>query len=322
MRDFLVEHSQSGKHVVKAACEVFPALDAKDLYKALKHKDIRIDGRKTSSDIAVYEGQRVEVWLPDQLFERKKAAGRREQMYAKVYESDRLLIVNKKQGIAVHSGKNTGEINLIDEVRRDTGIKACDLCHRIDMNTGGLVMIAKDKKALDDAIKLFKGDLIIKRYRALVLGVPDEGEPVICEDDAVMKEVSAYLEKTSSGQVYIHDMKQDGDLPVISRYRVLHVYKNAGPEGEDVADIEVELVTGRTHQIRAQFAHLGHPVIGDGLYGRAKINNFFKSGDGSKVKYQQLFASTLILRKIPQDNCHSKMSGRRFALNPEFGVKL
>ncbi len=322
MKDFIVNGSQNGKHVVKAASEVFASLDAKDLYKALKHKDIRIDGRKTSSDVTVYEGQRVEVWLPDELFarEREKASG--EQMYAKVYESDNILIVNKRQGIAVHSGKNTGSINLIDEVRKDTGIKSCDLCHRIDMNTGGLVMIAKNKKALDDAVLLFRNNLVIKRYRALVLGVPEEGDPVICEDDAVMREVSAYLEKTKSGSVYIHDIRQDGDVPVISRYRVLHVYSGAGPDGEDVSDIEVELVTGRTHQIRAQFAHMGHPVIGDGLYGRAKVNNAFKDPKGNKLRFQQLFASTLILRKIPRDNCHAGLSGRRFALNPEFGVKL
>ncbi len=322
MREFIVSGNQNGKHVVKAASEVFESLDAKDLYKALKHKDIRIDGRKTSSDVAVYEGQRVEVWLPDGLFDRKKEKAAVEQMYAKVYESDDLLIVNKRQGIAVHSGRNTGSINLIDEVRKDTGIKSCDLCHRIDMNTGGLVMIAKNKKALDDAVLLFKNNLIIKRYRALVLGVPGEGEPVICEDDAVMHEVSAFLEKTKSGSVYIHDIRQEGDVPVISRYRVLHVYNGAGPDGEDVSDIEVELVTGRTHQIRAQFAHMGHPVIGDGLYGRAKVNSAFRDPQGNKVRFQQLFASTLILRKIPRDNCHAGLSGRRFALNPEFGVKL
>ena len=313
MQKFTVKASQSGKHVVRAAMDEFPSLQSKDLYRALKHKDIRIDGKKTSSDVAVFEGQEVEVWLPDALFEGKveKAA----KSYAKVFESDRLIIVNKSQGIAVHSGKNTGARNLIDEVRRDLRDPAADLCHRIDMNTGGLVMIAKDKAALEDAIKLFKKNLITKRYRALVYGVPTEGETVICEDDAIMKAVTCYLEKTGSGNVYIHDVEQPGDLVATSRYRVLNTYG-------DISDIEVELVTGRTHQIRAQFAHMGYQVIGDGLYGREKVNGQYEGKDGGKVKYQQLFASTLMFGKIPADNCLSDLSGRKFTINPDFGVKL
>ncbi len=313
MHKFTVNKASGGSHVVKACRDNFPSLKSSDLYRALKHKDIRIDGKKVSSDITVREGQTVEVWLPDSLFE--QSVEQTESLYAKVYESDRLLIVNKRQGIAVHSGGNTGPVNLIDSVRKDLNDPEADLCHRIDMNTGGLVMIAKDKEALEDAVYLFKNNLVIKRYRALVYGIPDEGDPVICEDDAVMKEVSAFLEKTPGGNVYIHDIEQKGDLPITSRYRVLNTYG-------DISDIEVELVTGRTHQIRAQFAHMGHPVIGDGLYGREKINSCYTGVNGGKVKYQQLFASTLILRKIPKENCHHGLSGRRFTLNPDFGVKL
>jgi len=308
MRSFTVDRNKNGKHVVKAASEQFPMLRTADLYRALKRKDIRVDGKKINADIKVTEGQEVQVWLPDELFEAEvRDKPSKTPSYAKVYESDRILIVNKRQGVAVHSGKNTGDTNLIDEVRRDLCNKEADLCHRIDMNTGGLVMIAKDKEALEDAIKLFRSDVIVKRYRALVLGTPDEGEPVICRDESVMKEVSCYLEKTKGGEVYIHDVKQDGDLTAISRYRVLNTYG-------DISDIEVELVTGRTHQIRAQFAHMGHPVVGDGLYGRGR--------EGVKVKYQQLFASSLIFGKIPSDNCLKELSGRRFTLNPEFGVTL
>ena len=313
MKSFVVNGSQNSKHVVKASQEAFPSLQARDLYRALKHKDIRIDGKKTSSDIAVFEGQKVEIWLPDALFE--ETAAPKVRTYAKVFESDRLIIVNKRQGVAVHSGKNTGAVNLIDEVRKDLNDPEADLCHRIDMNTGGLVMIAKDKEALEDAVKLFKGNLITKRYRALVFGEPAEGETVICEDDAIMKEITCYLEKAGSGQVYIHDTEQPGDVVATSRYRIIKSYG-------DLSDIEVELVTGRTHQIRAQFAHLGCQVIGDGLYGREKVNREFEGRDGGRVKYQQLFASTLIFGKIPSDNCLKDLSGRRFAINPDFGVKL
>ena len=115
---------------------------------------------------------------------------------------------------------------------------------------------------------------------------------------------------------------KEGDLPITSRYRVLKVYNGAGPEGEDVSDIEVELVTGRTHQIRAQFAHLGHPIIGDGNYGRNQYNLHFKNLRGGKVRYQQLFASTLLFGKIPKENIHHRLSGRSFSIEPLYDVKL
>lgn len=327
MKSFIVTREQSGKHVVRNAIDAFPMLKSSDINKALKHRDIRVDGKRISADIAVNEGQEVQIWLPDELFERessKSSEAKRssDSDYKIVAETDNLLLVNKRQGLAVHSGANTGSTSLIDILRTDTHNRDLDLVHRIDMNTGGIIMLAKNKRALDDAIKLFKHNLLIKRYRCLVLGVPSEGENVICEDETIMKEVSHFLEKTSNGNVFIHDTQQAGDLPITSRYHVLHVFKGKGPDGIDVAELEVELVTGRTHQIRAQFAHMGYPIVGDGNYGRNKQNLFFKNLDGGKVSYQQLFATSLILRKIPADNIHTNLSGRRFEIEPRYDVKL
>ncbi|MCQ2504337.1 MAG: RluA family pseudouridine synthase [Saccharofermentans sp.] len=323
MRSFEVAREYDNQHVVKVASSVFKGLKAADLYKALKRKDIKIDGKRISSDIAVKEGQVVEVWLPDSLFEGegdKVKSVPKDPDYKTVAETDGLLIANKRQGLAVHSGKNTGEDNLIDIIRKSTHNASMELVHRIDMNTGGLVMLAKNKEYLEDAIKLFRNDLLIKRYRCLVIGVPEEGETVICEDDAIMKEVSAFIEKTPSGNVYVHDVQKPGDLPITTRYRVLEVFRGKGPDGTDVAELECELVTGRTHQIRAQFAHMGHPILGDGNYGRNKINTFFRSRNGGKVKYQQLFATTLLMRRIPGDNLHHVLSGRKFEIEPRYEI--
>ncbi|MBO4927614.1 MAG: RluA family pseudouridine synthase [Clostridiales bacterium] len=337
MRDFIVSSKSAGKKVIRAAILEFPNLTPSSLQKALKHKDIRINGKRISSDIPVSEGDRVELWLPEVLFEKKsdnevsaqssgigKAASGSSPMddYKVVFESDDLLLVNKRQGLAVHGGKGMDGDCLIDILRRDYHNPSLDLCHRIDMNTGGLILTAKNKQSLEDAIALFKADLITKRYRCLVRGVPTVGEHVICQDEAIMKEISAYLEKPRTGNVFIHDIPKEGDLPITSRYRVLHTYKGIGPDGEDVSDIEVELVTGRTHQIRAQFAHLGHPILGDGNYGRNQYNLNFRNLRGGKVRYQQLFASTLLFGKIPKENIHSRLSGRHFAIEPLYDVKL
>ena len=320
MRKFTVTDSQSGKHVVKACLEAFPMLKPAELFHALKRKDIRVDGKKISQDISVKEGQEVEVWLPDDLFGRKaeKEPERKTPAYKIAYETKGLLIINKPQGLAVHTGKTVSDGTLIDLIRRDTGFKQAELCHRIDMNTGGLVMVAKNKKALEDAVALFKDNLITKRYRAIVLGTPDEGEPVVYDDGTVMYEIKAFLEKTRSGEVYIHDEKQPHDLPVTTRYRVVKTYKPQMPGIPVISEIECELVTGRTHQIRAQFAHLGYPVIGDGNYGRNKINVGFKAANGSKLRHQQLYSTEIRVGRVPAGNCHADMSGKVFKIAPEY----
>lgn len=327
MRDFTVSKSQDGLHVVKASLEAFPQLKSADLFHALKRRDIRIDGKKINKDIAVKTGNVVEIWLPDDLFEAGKGASEvkakpQQKMYEIVAETKGLLIVNKFQGIAVHSGKSDIEDTLIDQIRNTTKFKEAELCHRIDMNTGGLVLIAKNKQALADCVELFKNNLVVKRYRALVLGEPDTGEPAVGEDGTIYKEVKGYLEKTKQGKVYIHDDKQPGDLDIATKYRILKTFKDAGPDGESVSDLELELVTGRTHQIRAQFAHLGHPVLGDGNYGRNKVNMHFETKDGKKVRYQQLFSCQIMFGRIPKNNMHVDVSGKTFKIGPDYNVRL
>ncbi len=325
MKSFIVSAEKDGKHVIRVAIGEFEMLTPAILQKALRHKDIRINGKKISEDCPVYTGDHVELWLPDENFIKSapvavNTTGLAD--YKIVSETNRLLMVNKRQGLAVHSGKGTEGPALIDLIRRDQKNPDIDLCHRIDMNTGGLVLLAKGKENLEHAIALFKLNLITKRYRCLVRGVPTVGDPCICVDETIMKEVSAYLEKPGNGDVYIHDIAEEGDLPITSRYRVLKVIKNIGPDNEDVSEIEVELVTGRTHQIRAQFAHLGHPILGDGNYGRNQYNRYFTSKSGGRVRFQQLFATTLLFGRIPKDNKHSGLSGRKFSIVPMYDVDL
>ncbi len=323
MKSYTVSFDLSGKKVVRASVLAFPGLSVPILHKALRSRDIRVNGHRITSDVTLSEGDIVELWLPDTSFEAGKAAAPRGyDDYRIVFETDQLLLVNKRPGLAVHPGKGESGGTLIEIVRRDQRNNGMDLCHRIDMNTGGLVLMAKNKQALDQAIRLFHEDRITKRYRCLVRGVPEAGTPCVCEDDALMKELSAWLEKPSRGNVYIHDEPGAADLPITTRYRVLRVFKNAGPDKENVSELEVELVTGRTHQIRAHLAHLGHPILGDGNYGRNSYNRFFRTENGGFVKRQQLFASSLIFSKIPRDNLHNGLSGRSFSIEPMYDIVL
>ena len=163
------------------------------------------------------------------------------------------------------------------------------------------------------------GDTALKAVsHHVVVDAPTE----ILGTGTIYKEVKGYLEKTKSGKVYIHDDKQPGDLDIATKYKILKTFKGVGPDGESVSDLELELVTGRTHQIRAQFAHLGHPVIGDGNYGRNKVNLHFETKDGRKVRYQQLFSCQIIFGRIPKNNMHVDVSGKTFKILPDYNIKL
>jgi 23S rRNA pseudouridine955/2504/2580 synthase len=323
MKSFTVSPDLSGKKVIRASLLAFPGLSAPALHKALRSRDIRLNGRRITTDVVIAEGDIVELWLPDACFEDTySAAPGGYDDYRIVFETDQLLLVNKRPGLAVHPGKGESGNTLIEIIRREQRNTGMDLCHRIDMNTGGLLLLAKNKESLEHAIRLFHEDRITKRYRCLVRGVPETGTPCVCADDALMKELSAWLEKPARGNVFIHDEPGPDDLPITTRYRVLRIFKKAGPDGESVSELEVELVTGRTHQIRAHLAHLGHPILGDGNYGRNNYNRYFKAESGGFLKRQQLFASSLIFSKIPRDNVHYGLSGRTFSIEPMYDIVL
>ncbi len=321
MKAFIVPSDKDGKKVIRVALAQYDTLTLPTLQRALKHKDIRVNGKRISQDIAVAEGDRVELWLPEEVFAPPSVSPYQGSDFKVVFESDQLLLVNKRQGLAVHSGRGTSGPTLIDIVRQEQRNPNIDLCHRIDMNTGGLVLLAKNKNSLEHANQLFKQNLVTKRYRCLVRGVPTVGEAALCSDDTIMKEVRAFLEKPAKGNVFIHDAEKPGDLPIITRYRVLQVI-SGGPDKEDISELEVELVTGRTHQIRAHMAHLGHPILGDGNYGRNAYNQWFKTKNGSKVRYQQLFATTLLFSAIPKDNLHHALAHRKFSIIPRYDIEL
>lgn len=337
MKKFTVNEKIKGKRLVRAVCAEYSKVNCAHVQKALKNKDIKVNGKRTKADEIVCLGDEIEVYLPDDILEGKdpssivkatKSTGNA-VLYSIVYQDENIIVINKRPGIAVHSGKGTEGLSLIELIRRDLNNNEINLCHRIDMNTGGLLLLARDKKALASAIRMLEGKYVSKRYRCLVRGIPDSGEPVICADGTQMKEITAHLEKSpGKGDVYIHDEHKENDIEIATRYRVLQIYKNVGPDDEDVSEIEVELVTGRMHQIRAHFAHVGHPLLGDGKYGRNMYNRFFQtkkrtvsdSRASGRLKYQQLYATSLSFGVLPKGELLAYLSNRVFSITPQYDV--
>jgi 23S rRNA pseudouridine955/2504/2580 synthase len=323
MQSFVVDAGSDGKNLVRVILGQYPGLAATQVFQALRRKDIRINGRRQHSDGPVAAGDHIAVYLPDGLLTGGQAGSVPDAIgqppYTIIYQDPLILIVNKKPGITVHQADGAKEQGpfLIDRVRADLQNANLELCHRLDRQTGGLILLAKKPAALQAVCDLMQSDLILKRYRCLVRGVPDQGVPVICSDGTAMLEITGWLEKDASrSDVYIHDLKEAGDLPITTRFRVLRIFSAAGPDEEAVSELEVELVTGRTHQIRAHLAHIGHPLLGDGKYGRNTYNRHFRSVAGS-LRRQQLYSTQLLFLQQSKGPL-AYLAGRTFAIEPEY----
>lgn len=339
MKSFKINEKDHGRHVVRVITGIYTGIHLNAVRHALKNRDIRVNGKRIRDDVQVYEGDEVAVYLSDDILEGREevkagpkdaagssaktgSAASRKSMYKSVYSDENIIVVNKRPKLAVHSGEGITGLTLIDMIREDFNDSGINLCHRIDMNTGGLVILARNDKAVREIAAALKTGAIYKRYRCLVKGKPATGKPVVCEDKTKMFELRAFLERDqSSKDVYIHDVEKPGDLEIVTKYRILNKYDGAGPDGEPVSELEVELSSGRMHQIRAHLAHLGNPLLGDGKYGRNAYNRNFRTENGY-LRYQQLWATSIHFLELPSGSLLSYLSGRVFKCSADFDIKF
>ncbi|RCX18807.1 23S rRNA pseudouridine955/2504/2580 synthase [Anaerobacterium chartisolvens] len=312
MRTITVTAAQSNKKIGRIIRESFPEMPSSAMFKAFRKKDVKANGVRVKEDYVAMEGDRLDIYISDEILDGSPVSdAENTKAYFNVsYEDANILVVNKQPGIAVHPDREQADSTLIELVHRYLQEKgelyesASDdfkpsLCHRLDRNTGGLVIIAKNSGSLKILLKKIKDKEIKKYYQCLVWGKMERN----------YEELTAYLVKDElRSRVFISDSPPKGSQNITTRYRVLSYESN-------ISRLEVELITGRTHQIRAHLAHIGHPVIGDGKYGTNAINRPLGA------KHQSLWAYKLVFDFAGDAGCLNYLKGKKIQVVPEFNIK-
>ena len=304
MKELTIGRNDTGQRLDRFLAKAVPLLPASLAQKYIRLKRIKRNGQRVGRDDRLAEGDILQLYINDEFFE----APRQDNAYLTVsapklnivYEDAQILLVDKKPGIAVHphDGAEYGK-TLIDHIQaylyakrewrpREENAFTPALCNRIDRNTGGIVIAAKTAEALRVMNQKIKDREIDKRYLAVVEGTPKPKSGVL----------KGYLFKDAvKNRVYVTDTPQKGAKTCETRYETLE-------SRNGLSLVECELITGRTHQIRAQFAHAGHPLLGDGKYG--KLDKRFDR------RYQALYSYRLTFRFTTDAGALTYLNGRSF----------
>ena len=309
MRSFLIGPNDAGQRLDRFVAKAMPSLPFSLVQKGVRTKKIRLDGRRAEAGTPLTAGQTVSVWLretPSDARTPPPPSAPFDDLDI-VFENEHILLLHKKPGLPVHPDETASVHTLINQAR--TYLRATGqwdpsaehsftpaLAHRLDRNTGGLVLAAKTAGALRVLNQKFRDREIDKYYMCLVHGHPRP-------DTGVLRH---YLKRDPEAKrVAVRSDCSDGAKTALTAYRVL-----AARDGLSL--VECRLLTGRTHQIRAQWAAVGHPLLGDGKYGAGSRDRRYG------FTHQALYAYKLAFTFTTPAGCLEPLRGRCFALPVPF----
>ena len=304
MKEFTVGKNDAGQRLDRFVTKTVPLLPASLLQKYIRLKRIKVNGKGSARDARLNAGDLIQMYINDEFFEDPKP----DNAYLTVavpklhivYEDENIILVDKKPGQAVHphDGAEYGK-TLIDHIQaylyakrewkpREEHSFAPALCNRIDRNTGGIVIAAKNAESLRILNDKIKDRELDKRYLCIVHGTPKPREGTL----------KGYLFKDAAkNRVYVTQERQKGSKTCITNYKTLKTK-------DGLSLVECELITGRTHQIRAQMAASGHPLLGDGKYG--KLDKKYDR------KYQALYSYKLLFDFKTDGGILNYLNGKQF----------
>ena len=313
MREIIIQKNDAGQRLDKFLSKALPGLPPSKLYKSIRTKKIKVNRKRAEAGQMLSEGDTLQLFLAEDFFSdaeegaESAALSRITPSLDILYEDENILLLNKRPGVSVHEDADGEGATLILHVKaylfakgeydpRDEQSFSPALCNRIDRNTGGIVIAAKNAESLRIMNEKIKKREIDKKYLCVVHGIPSPREATRI----------AFLKKDAGKNIVrIYDKSAPRDAKEIrTHYRVLKT-------SERYSLLEVTLLTGRTHQIRAHMAHLGHPLLGDGKYG---IN---RADRGEGYKYQALWSYKLRFDFSEEQNALSYLKGRTFTVPEE-----
>ncbi|BCS80994.1 RluA family pseudouridine synthase [Anaerocellum diazotrophicum] len=254
--NFVVDKELAGVKVEKAIKKKYPTIPMSVIFKMLRRGEVIVSLLPAQRGQVLRFGDTVSFEIEERFLEYKKVE------ILKVYEDDNIVVIDKPYGIPSHPDSNN-EYSVVNWIEDNYSSKEelPQLCHRLDRNTAGLMIVAKNRQVLSEMLKYMSRRAIIKKYLCITKKADLSESGVLVH----------YLKKDSKkSKVYISDFPQDGYSEVVTAYKIVR-------QKDDLQLVDVEIKTGKTHQIRSQLAHVGLCILGDNKYGDWKLNKKYKA---------------------------------------------